>query len=84
MKLSTTITVSLLSVLTFALTACSSAHVYEKRQGVTSSQFFQDKMYCQGGASGQSQDSTRSERLIPYDECMLKKGYKREAPAPKF
>jgi len=60
------------------LAGCSSHYEYVKSPGVSNAKFFQDKMYCQGGASGQSQDATKGERLIPYAECMLNLGYQQK------
>lgn len=57
------------------LTGCASTIDFANKSGQSSQQFFQDRVYCQSGASGQSQDATRGERLIPYEECMLKLGY---------
>lgn len=78
MKTYTTLNFLLIGLLSLLVTACSSAQVFVKKPGATEAQFFQDKMYCQAGASGQSQDATKGERLIPYAECMLNLGYKKQ------
>ena len=65
-----TLFISLLS-----LVGCASTITFANKSGQSNQQFFQDKVYCQSGASGQSQNLLRDERLIPYEECMLKLGY---------
>lgn len=62
------------SVLVGALAGCTSHHFVNKT-GQSEKQFIQDKAYCQGMATGQSESRPEGERLIPYDECMRNLGY---------
>ncbi|WP_028485551.1 hypothetical protein [Thiomicrorhabdus chilensis] len=62
------------SVLIGVLAGCTSHHFVNKT-GQSDKQFIQDKAYCQGLATGQSESRPEGERLIPYDECMRNLGY---------
>ena len=68
--------VSMLTILSFfILSGCSSQIQFVKKPNQSKQQFFQDKVYCQSGASGQRQDRRQGERLVPFEECMLNLGY---------
>ncbi|MBN2865363.1 MAG: hypothetical protein JXK16_05090 [Thiotrichales bacterium] len=60
------------------LSGCSYNQTFIKKANVSDAQFFQDKVYCQSGASGQNQEATKDQRLIPYAECMLNLGYQQK------
>jgi len=60
------------------LTGCSHHYEFIKKPGISQTQFFQDKVHCQSGASGQNQSYPNSDRLVPYNECMLKLGYSKK------
>jgi len=59
----------------FLTTGCSTNHQFVKKPGQTNQSFFQDRVFCQSGASGQNQEETQGSRLVPFAECMLNLGY---------
>ena len=77
-------TAALFTLFTFTLVGCSTAHQFVKKPGQSEQAFYQDKIYCQSGASGQNQQEKLGERWVPYAECMLNLGYQKKAVKTKL